>query len=459
MIQNPIWLITLIFVNFLDVVMVYFVSRSVLNDSFRIKRIKLDKDSKFFKISKYHWFSTKLSKLELALGVIYAVVIGFLWHILGTLLFMRIVVTIALTLFATLFSQRKIYDAFVIYIQFFLFAGFIQLLFVTIINLITSDIVQFLMFQIVTFIGIIILTRKYKINDELSINFSNKVFSLIQNKVIFKVITFIIFIFALTLLIYVGFNTDNNYNLLFLPILIIPFYGIWEVLNDFQKLLDQMKKENHDIRSKVRGLHASLQFHVGDNETLMYESLEIMRYLHPNHEPKKLKEHTYDDTFYNVAYDIMQKYDEEIKFYSTVDIKELHEIVSFADTIAMFVSLLNNAIEHGYINFLIHSDIIMTKDTLMMKMANASSHKTRSEMNKMFNEGYSTKPEIGRGYGLSNLKGNLKQRYTVNGFNADILADCYYCERYKQNYLSVLIYVIPEGKEPTIKDCRIVNNF
>jgi len=463
MINNPIWLATLILVNFLDVVMIYFVSRSALNDRFQIKKIKFDWDSKLFKRSEYSWYSSKVSKLELVLAITHAIVAGFLWYFLGDVLIMRIAVAIILVLFATLFSQRKIYDALIIYVQFFLFALFIQLpLLVFVISLPTRA-TQFLISQIITLIGIILLTRKYKIHSALLLNVSNKVFSLIQKRVAFKIITFIMFTFAFSLLAFISFDMGSSFSWFLFPIICIPLYGAWEVLNDLQKAVDHAKRENHDLRGKMQGLHTSLQIHVGDNETIMSESLEIMRYLNPTHEPSQLKHLTYKDAIWRCAYNVMEnhqdKHGEEIQLYSTVDIKELHAIVSFADTVAMFLSLFNNAIDHGYTDFINLSDITMDKDNLMIRMTNASPHKTRSEMDKMFEAGHSTKPEIGRGHGLSNLVLDLKQRYQIDGFTAGVLVDCYFWEHQKTNCLAMLVYVVPEGKEPTIKDCKIPNEY
>ena len=78
MIQDPLLLLTLIIINFADVVMVYFVSRSVLKANFQIKKIRFDHETSFFKISKYKWFETKVSKLEVALAISHAIVAGFL---------------------------------------------------------------------------------------------------------------------------------------------------------------------------------------------------------------------------------------------------------------------------------------------------------------------------------------------------------------------------------------------
>jgi len=239
-------------------------------------------------------------------------------------------------------------------------------------------------------------------------------------------------------------NVAVTQTLLFIPLIIFPVYGIWDILNEAQKKVNEAARKTHDYNQKLYGLHTSLQLLAGDNEEIIHESSEILQLIDKNITLERITNYTRDTAIFGLLDDKIEDLKPKgivISFYPNFKGEEKHQIVSFADTIAMMLSLVDNAIDHGNHQFPIWIDILIEADTLQIAVANACSPKKDSEIKKMFVEGYSSLPEIGRGYGLSNLKNDL-QRYEKDGFTSGILANSFYNSRTSTDYLMVAIYVV-----------------
>ena len=446
MFQDPAWLLVLIFIGFTEVMMIYFVSRAAVNDCFTIKRIEFEHHFNLSKLKSRSPFSHKISSFEILIGIIYAVVIGLAQSVYIDRLAVRLVIWICGIFFARLFSRHKFSVSLVIYIIIILLYGIIQTPLTPLLSSFDEySLFRFIIPQTVTIIGIIILSHGFKTKQLETFNFINRVFMLTQQDLIFKIITLVLFAFAMGVMATMNFdiNIVATRTLLFIPLIAFPLYGIWDILNDTNKRVKEASRKTHDYNQKLYGLHTSLQLLVGDNEEIMRESSEIIQLIDKKITPERITTYTRDMAIFN----LLEKKAEELKsngititFYPTFKGEENHQIVSFADTIAMMLSLVNNAIDHGNHQFPILVDILIKHDLLQITVANACCKKSDTEIDKMFTEGYSSSPQVGRGYGLSNLKNDLK-RYEKDGYTANLLANSFYSSRKSTDYLMITIYV------------------
>ena len=460
MFQDPAWFLTLIFIGLADVMMVYFASRAAVNDTFTIKKIKFEHHFCLYKLKERSPFSHKISTLEVLLAFLYAVIIGWIPQFINIdRLAIQLIIMICGIFFAILFSQHKLSVSIVIYIIVILFFGIIQ---VPLLPLLTNDeysILQHLLPQTLTLIVIIILSHGFKTMQLGTFNFINRVFSLTQQDLVFKIITLVLFAFVMGVMATMNFdmNIGATRTLLFIPLIVFPLYSIWDILNDAKKRVNEASRKTHDYNQKLYGLHTSLQLLVGDNEEIMRESSEILQLIDRDITPERITTYTRD----MAIFELLDNKAEELKssgikitFYPTFEGEENHQIVSFADTIAMMLSLVNNAIDHGNHQFPIWIDILIKQDILQIAVANACCIKSDFEIDKMFTEGYSSAPQVGRGYGLSNLKDDL-QRYEKDGYVSGLLADSFYSSRKSTDYLMITIYVIKSGTELNVDDIKL----
>jgi len=465
MIQDPISLFTIIILGLMDVTMIYLASRASVNDSFTIKKINFEYQFSLSKIKeRCSRFLHKISTLELLLGLFYASVVGFISYTFGDSLVLRLVVITCLVAFAKLFSQEKLYACLIIYIIFYLLAVIIQTFLLPIIvfsNLSYTS--RDFLIQTVTLFGMILLTHGLNMGKLGNFNFMSRVFLLNQQDLVFKIITLVLFVFAKGFTIALNFDiaVGATQALLFIPLIIFPLYCAWDILNTAKKKVNEACRKTHDYTQKLYGLHTSLQLLAGDNEEIMRESSEIIQLIDKNITFERITNYTRDMAFFK----LLDSKEEKLKsngisvvFYPNFKGEENHQIVSFSDTIAMMLSLVNNAIDHGNHHFPIWVDISIEADSLQIAVANASSSKTDFELDKMFIEGYSTIPAIGRGYGLSNLKSDL-QRYEKEGFTSGILASSLYNSRKSTDYLIVAIYVTKSDSKMKIDEINLKNEL
>ena len=460
MIQDPVWFITHIIVGLTDVAMIFLASRAAINDSFTIKKIKFKHQFSFSKIRERSRFSHNISSLELLLGIFYAIVIFFIDPLFNSRLALHLVIMICMIMFAKLFSKERLYTCLTIYIIFFLFSGIIQTPLLPIFSFfdLPHD-TRFILIQFASLVGMIFLTHGFKMGRLGTLNFMNRIFLLNQQKLAFKIITLILFVFAL------GFPAARNFDmnvgarqaLLFIPLIILPFYGIWDILNSAQKKVNAAVRKTHDYNQKLYGLHTSLQLLAGDNEEIMRESSEILQLINKDITLEKITNYTRDMAIFGLLDDKVEKLKSKgisIVFYPSFKGEEKHQIVSFSDTIAMTLSLVTNAIDHGDHRFPIWVDVLIESDTLQIAVANASPSKNDFEQNKMFIEGYSTIPTIGRGHGLSNLKNDLL-RYEKEGFTSGVLTNSFYNTRKSTDYLIVAIYVVKSSVKLNVNEINL----
>lgn len=470
MIRNPAWLIVAIAIAFTDIMMLYLVSQAAINNSFTIKKIKFEHQLSFSKIKERSFNSHKISTVEILLVIIYALIIGYFNYVVNydsdytnydsnSSIALQLIITTCLVLFAKLFSRQKLYASLTIYAIFFLFLGIIQTSFVPTSLLIEDSLAWFVFLQTVTVIIVILLINGFKLGRLNTTNFINRIFSLIQQDLAFKIITLILFTFAIGLLAAMNFDMDIGaaHALLFLPLIIFPLYGIWDILNDATKRVNDAARKTHDYNQKLYGLHTSLQLLVGDNEEIMRESSEILQLFDRDITPERITTYTRDMAIFELLNNKAEKLKSKgisVTFYPVFNGEENHQIVSFADTIAMMLSLVNNAIDHGNHHFPIWIDILIEQENLQISVANACNPKNDSEINKMLVEGYSTLPQMGRGYGLSNLENDLK-RYEKDGFTSGILANSFYSTRKSTDYLMVTIYVMISDVELDVDEIKL----
>ena len=459
MIQDPIWLITMIIVGSMDVMMIYLASRAAVNDSFAIQKIEFENHFSFSKIKKRSRFSHKISSLELILGTFYATIIALSAPIFDVDLALRLLIMICLIMFAKLFSQEKLYACITIYIIFFLFTSTIQTFLLPLFIVYTLSLPsQFILIQTAAFIGIIMLTHGFKMGKLGTFNLVNRVFSLNQQNLVFKIITLILFIFALVFFAIMNFdiNVIVTQTLLFIPLIIFPFYGIFSILNEAREKVNEAARKVHDYNQKLYGLHTSLQLLAGDNEEIIRESSEILQLIDKDITVECITDYTRDMAIFKLLDDKAEELKSKgifVTFYPNFKGKENHQIVSFADTISMMLSLVNNSIDHGNHQFPIFVNILIDSDNLQIVVANACPPKNDVEIEKMFIDGYSTVPEIGRGYGLSNLKSDLK-RYEKDDFISGILVDSFYNSRKSTDYLMVVVYVMKSSIELNVDELK-----
>jgi len=460
MIQYPIWLVTTIIIGLIDVMMIYFTSRAAINNSFSHKKIKFEHHFNYPKIRTRSRFSHNISTFELILGVFYAIIVGLINDFFDGVLALQLVIVICGIIFVKLFSGEKLYTCLIIYIIFFLFIGIIQTPLLPVI--VFPDQFYFLqttIVQAITLLGMIMLTHGFKMGQLGTFNFVNRIFSLNQQDLVFKIITLILFVFAISFLAAMNFdmNIGITQALFFIPLIIFPLYGIWDILNEAQKKVNEASRKTHDYNQKLYGLHTSLQLLASDNDEIIHESSEILQLIDKDISLERITNYTRDTAIFGLLDDKaseLKAKGTDVTFYPSFSGEEKHQIVSFADTVAMMLSLVGNAIDHGNHQFPIWVDILIEADNLQIAVANACSPKNDSEIEKMFMESYSTYPEIGRGYGLSNLKKDL-QRYEKEGFTSGISASSFYSSRKSTDYLMLVIYVVKSNAKFNINEIKL----
>jgi len=93
----------------------------------------------------------------------------------------------------------------------------------------------------------------------------------------------------------------------------------------------------------------------------------------------------------------------DIQIIKNIQFFESHHKVDNLNLSYLLTTLLENAIE-TQTTYPIFIDVLSTANLLFIKVANETPHKDEISIEKMFDNGYSTKNKVGRGFGLSKLK-------------------------------------------------------
>ena len=383
--------------------------------------------------------------------VLYGILIGGLAYAVETNnidgYIFRIVGMIFMMMMLKFISRRIVTDIFLMFVISFLIVLFIQVPFWGVFSVLPlSEVHVSLLIQIFALLTALFLYFKSSLNH---------LFSLIERKVLLKLILFIITSIALALLFYMNYNYSIYSLFYFLILALLSLIGLSLVLIRLYYYTNKIPPKLHDVTNLMIGAHltASSTTDIELVRKQLEECMELLRLQNKEIGQLEVKEGQERE---NILAFIEQKKagrTEELEIISDINYYEEHKKIPLGIVVYMLGTLLDNAIDYTVAHKLetkpILIDLTVTNDYIKIKVSNPYEYKVTTEFRESFNNGYSTKlshahGKDGRGYGLSNLKKVVRKYNGIIYYGSE--------KQTSGNYLAIIIDI---GDFSKLKD---VNN-
>lgn len=411
MIDNYYWFVVSIVINFMDAVMLYAIVH-------RFGGHKLD-------------LSKKKVTRDLLIAITHGAIMGFVFYFNeGSFIYRTIVYTalIALTMWWT---KRKIVDATILFVIFFLFMSVVQAPFFYSLMLLfdLSQEILLLIGQFLTMLTSVCLCLKVRFNY---------MFLLIQQKLYLKMAIFILTVVSSALMIISNFNSESMLEQMLVAgiFVTITFLAIIMTFVTAQAKIDQSSDKYHDVVNMFNGLYLSIE---SDDEIaeIKKQARDLKEYLTGKQASDQIIAGDHEKNIEAILYEKLTEKDKDNQLTLDLGYFVPHEKVSFAQLVLMLGTLFDNALEHGGEQS-IFVELNVSQKIFELTVKNSCGQKSEKQMKKMFKKGYTTKETIGNGKGLYKLEQEVK-KYQDGFFNARIHTSCDYEEQYESYYLTITV--------------------
>jgi len=401
-------------VSFLDFVMLYYFCKNVTRRKMELfswrNPISLEVKQMLF-------------KLPMAiLGIFYGVMMGVFQYTLEGHTY-RMIVTLAFILIIKFLSRYSIADALLAYMMFLFFGVILQGLTVLLmLPLSMHPTLLMLISQLLTALVIVALCYRIQIY---------RVFNYIKTNILLKLMMTFTTIGVLGFVVFLNFENNPTYIVYFLGLIFLIIFILTPLWMRLYKRLEIDVKRAHFIANKILAAYLTAEI-TDDIHVIRQELKELLAHVSPETGTipivigdmeetiltfidKKKKQHQIEN-------DVMAK----IEYYSD------HKDVKPGTILSFLGLLLDNAFEVET-NKPILVDYSSVNHACYLTVSNEYFPKNASELDMMFEKGYSTKAEDGRGYGLYELKHEVE---TLGG-----LISCFenYNDVYESHYLTFMI--------------------
>ena len=389
-------------INFFDIVMLYFICHSLIE-----KKIKV-------------------SIKQVALSVLYGIILGMLAFQLSGATYRALVTLIAL-LTIKLLSRKKNYDVLILYVLFFLLVAFIQLFSLLIFRTLNFDdmYIRLLVQTISTFI-ILFLSFKAPMY---------KVFYTIEKEMLLRLSFFALVGIFLLVFAYFRFEFENAvpYSFFLFLLLTPATIGFYQAFRRVFYYTNEAPAKIHDFKNLVIGLGISIKA-ASSLEEIKKDFINFVKLIGIDEEIGAVQA---GDGEGGIRTFINQKKEEKAKnlaFISKIGYYEPHREVPLSVLLYMIGVLLDNAIESGTKDPIL-INVSVVAESLDISVANQCKREVVNKVKAMFQSGYSTKSGEARGHGLPNLK------KTVTRYGGKIGVTYDYQKEYDENYLTMSIKI------------------
>jgi hypothetical protein len=384
-----------IIINFIDVLIVYYIYYSLVD-------LKLK-------------FSIKL----ITLSILYGVTLGFMgMHLYNYTC--RIISTSTILVIFKWLSKRRIHDVVIMYVIYFTYGICIQILLLLILNQIFfSQMFIFLLTQILTLLIFILSYKKFQLH---------KVFNIIQKELLLELLIFNIGIIILFFTFYINFEYTNSYSLYFTLLLVFICIGLYHTISRVSYYTNEMPAQIHDVKNILIVLQILAESNSYKQLKAELDTAVEILGLDTN------VDNTEWEGYNNGILAIVKKKQKNNNTLFLTDIKydETNSKVGFLGIGYMLGVLLDSAIETGTKKPILVK-ININSDILIISVAHEYERKYNDGFQKMFQKKYTTKEKLGQKHGLPNLS------MFVNKHDGEINISYELHKKQKCNYLIVTI--------------------
>lgn len=416
-IQDAIELIFRIIINFLDIVMIYYLCHNLINRK------------------------PKLKALDVCLWIVYGLVAGGIFFYFGEGALFRSVFIISITLFLKHTAKKKfLSDILVLYTLILLIVGITQnFAFIFVISQEVDKAFRYIVGQLLNTGLLIVLYKNLKLY---------KVFNYINERIVFKTALITVLIFFWLVFAWFSANREELYKEeLYIEVIqymtvsfIIIFAGIYQLSKNSDGRIRNMPKEIHDTKKTLRALYTELAgLDEGNPHKQMMQIIEVK---YPNAVVNNLAAR---DPRGNVLKFVESwKNGRNVVLNTDLIYVEPNPCLSLSLSLEMLETLLDNAIETKT-EKPINVYYFMAQEEVEIRVSNECDYLFPEDFDKMFSEGYSTKGD-GRGYGLPNLVKAIEK------LGGDLKVKMTYDEEQKCNYLLITIHVKTYKKQKLFRN-------
>ena len=262
----------------------------------------------------------------------------------------------------------------------------------------------------------------------------NKLFIFVARKVLIKLMFFsIILLFLFTA---IAFNFRIEYILEY-AILVIVFVTIvanclFLTLKSAYNYMEIMPSTYHDTKELLAILNYKLA-DINDVEELKLAYRQVMSLMELNVklEPK-VSENEFENFILTTIESIKAEKLTAAPILTDIDYFDPHPTISDVEIAYMLGVLFKNAVE-TMTNNPILVDVISSEHMVLIKVSNEAKHKSKEELETMLMKNYSSKKNVGRGFGLFKLKKLVEKKKGKISISQQF--------NYKEsvNYLSVMV--------------------
>ena len=399
------WLLpTHILFNFLDFLMIYYFCQNMTRR--KIEFLSLRPRTLTIKT-----FEIKMPTV--GWGIVYGLVLGILLYHTSSYVF-RTIVTISLISITKFLSKRSLSDSLIIYAFTFLTIMPVQILTWLAFNKLfsNSSVIDLITYLVATFF-IVFLCNKVKLY---------KVFNYVKTNIFLKSALFILALIALIFLFFINFGNNPAYFIFYLIAISLVVMALIPLMARLYKRLETDVARAHYIANKI--LAARNAAYVTEDINEVRQILDgLVKHISPE---AKEQLGVGDDPTESMMRLIEQKKKQRninVEIIADIRYYENHKNVKIEQVQSFVALLLDNAFEVDtdkpiiiYISGANHSlDLSVSSEYLQT---------SEGELELIFEKGYSTKAEEGRGYGLYELKNEVEK------LGGEIIC----CETYLEDY-------------------------
>ena len=391
--------------NFLDFMMLYYFCKN-------------------FTRHKIEFFSFEPEKLSIAgitikmpavvWGIIYGILLGTAFYFLEGNTF-RIIVTFAFIAVIKFLSKRVLADVLLIYALFLFFGLLVQGLFALLVLALPlkQDIAVAVISQFLTTAVICWMSRKTSIY---------KVFNYIRTNILLKISCFLVALIAFFALFIVNYELSVTYFLFFVGIILTILAALIPLGTKLYRRIELDVARSHYIANQILATQIAAA-QTNNPEEIKNMIDELVSHI----SPKSTKKANTGNLEESIRFLIEQKKSQkQVNVEVIMDIKssENHENITIKQLLSFIGLLLDNAFESETTTPIVIY-CRMNAYSIDLAISNEYLQKGNYDLEMMFEKGYSTKADEGRGYGLYEI------RNEIESLNGKIEAFVQYFDEYK----------------------------
>jgi len=263
----------------------------------------------------------------------------------------------------------------------------------------------------------------------------NKFFVFVSRKVLFRIMFFSLMVVFIALYATFSFNTDYmlESGVFFIVFMTIAVNCLYLTLKNAYEYMEVMPDIYHDTKKLLIILNSKFD-DINDVDEMKeaYRKIMDMMELDITPEVNLNNKNEFEGFILKTVQSIKMNKNSSIPIEVNIDFYELHPVIDDLVVSYMLGILLENAIE-TMTNKPVFVDIISSERAVMIKVMNEAKYKSKEEMEAMLVKNYSTKKQVGRGFGLAKLKKLVeKKKGKISIFQE-------FNHKEQVNYLSILI--------------------